>query len=208
MSKAPLDLGGEIGIRERARAYVEGGYIPAGMAFRVDEIEYTARVYGDSNGDGEFLLFVGPFRVAHVDEDRERFWLRTIDEGSAPVTKTDMPVVRRHSVKIFVRAGHESEVYAEIANSSACDVTLRGAFVTDADVPADDASRLEPGLWRTVRFLADSLQEKAEWRDQNLEGLSRMGDRLIPYFEALLAQGAKGGYRATLEEALTRLREK
>lgn len=106
----PLDLTSEIAQSEPARAYLEGGWIPAGLSFVVTAATWSGRALGDSNGRGLFTLVVGGETLV------ER-------EG------TPDPVVGAWSGAITLSAGKEARTYLGLANSSAGEARLFGHFV-------------------------------------------------------------------------------
>jgi hypothetical protein len=209
-SSEPLDLVAPIKVDERTRAFAEGGRVPAGKVFVVESIEYAARADGDSNGHGEFLLSVGPFCIAHVEEDgraedvkRYRFW--TIERGVQTITREEFPIRGRLAVQIPIRQDEESLVFVEIANSSLADVVLRGRFVPVGNAPGRPAGSLDPQEFPTAQR---RLRELADVQDPGLaaEAFDRMGLEVRPWLEAVLSLAEPGEYRRRIETAISRLR--
>jgi RNA polymerase sigma-70 factor (ECF subfamily) len=141
LSKTPLDVQKPLEINERHAGYVAGGRVPAGMVFLIERVEYAARVQGDSNGRGSFVLSIGSQTVAGIREGRDagsgkQFVWSELDREEQVVAPDAMPVRGALSVSIPVRPGQESQVYAEITNSSWADVTLSGRFVKAGTEPS------------------------------------------------------------------------
>jgi len=78
----------------------------------VTAIDYFAMTPGDFNGHGEFIVGFGHEELISVPESRT-------------------PTRDRWTGRLELRPGDESEFYVELANSSLCDVTIRGRFEED-----------------------------------------------------------------------------
>ena len=102
-----------VGSREDSRAFVLGGAIPQDKAFVITRVTWRGVAAGDSNGHGEFVVRVGRRTLASARDDkavREGTW-----EG-----------------RIVIRAGEESQVQCEVANSSHVEARLEGELVDAA----------------------------------------------------------------------------
>ena len=104
------------------------------MVYIVERVEYVARVQGDGNGNGEFVLWVGPCPVAHVRQEdgdgaaSKRFRWFALDQGDRPRPANPRRSAAISRFQIAISPGDETRVYAEISNSSWADVTLTGRF--------------------------------------------------------------------------------
>jgi RNA polymerase sigma-70 factor (ECF subfamily) len=107
----PLDLSGPIDMEEEVRAFVSGvGHIPLGHVWEVLGISYVASTTGDSNGYGEFVIVIGGEKVVEFEEQ-------------------EAPIAGEWTGQLRLEYGEESRSYVEIANSSQCDVRIRGRLV-------------------------------------------------------------------------------
>ncbi len=107
--QAPFETEGVIGIKERSRAYLEGGLIPWGQVWVVTRVEYTATTAGDSNGPGGFTLRLGGKTIVRLKRLPER-------------------TTARWDGELVLKSGDERSSYAEILNSSAADIEIFGYF--------------------------------------------------------------------------------
>jgi len=202
ISDRPLDLTTAPNIAESSWCYFEGGFIPEGKVWIVKFIQFMARTDGDTNGRGEFLLQLGPYTVAHLPKNYDsKKVIYTIDGGVRPLKAGEFVV--RHSVALNVplQPGDEKNVFAEVANSSLCNVVIRGDFVDaknyhgrhDRGVPAlEDLSR---------QFLSISRYEKAD-AGAHLETYARSNGDLLPYLEKILGIATDDDYAALLERMI------
>jgi len=115
LESAPLDLTGEIGIQEPARAYLEGGPIPDGRNFVVTGASWSGRALGDSNGRGLLTLVVGGETLFRSETTPE-------------------PIFGNWAGAIVLAPGDESRTYLGVANSSAGEARLFGHFAEATEV--------------------------------------------------------------------------
>jgi RNA polymerase sigma-70 factor (ECF subfamily) len=109
LSEVPLDLVTLPQMSERGSGYFEGGYLRRGTAFVVTHVTYRGTARGDTNGGGRLLVVIGGETI--VDE-----------------RDTDELVHGTWVGRIALRPGDEERTYLGIANSSAGEVRLEGAF--------------------------------------------------------------------------------
>lgn len=102
-----------VGINEDSRAFALGGSIPRGKAFVITRATWRGVAAGDSNGHGEFVVRVGRRTLASARDDK------AVREGS-------------WEGRIVIRAGEESQVQCEVANSSHVEARLEGELVDAA----------------------------------------------------------------------------
>jgi RNA polymerase sigma factor (sigma-70 family) len=205
IATTPLDFAVPILSSERFRAFVAGGTVPRGQVFVVREIEYRATVLGDSNGDGEFRLCVGPYLIAHIEEARGSdgaFVHRLVTGAHERLDRKAFPVSRTLSVRIPIRPGEEGHVFAEIANSSQCDVVLRGSLLDEREVEGTAKETLTYKEVRRVQYCLDPKYENFWGKAE----LVKMGERILPHLETLLAMGAQGELRRRIEEVVEEIR--
>jgi RNA polymerase sigma factor (sigma-70 family) len=134
-SEAPLDLEKGLSLSEAHTTYIAGGKVPEGKVFLVERIDYAARVQGDMNGSGEFILQVGLREVARVretgeaDQAAKKFQWVELGREDRVVSADAMPVRGSLAVSIPIAPGAEADVWVGISNSCWADVTLSGRFV-------------------------------------------------------------------------------
>jgi hypothetical protein len=118
-SKDPLDLEKPVSMNEAAVAHCNDGRLAAGQTFVVTEVRYFGTAVGDSNGNGEFKVVVGGQVLAHS-------------------RNSHLPTVGTWRGAIPIRAGEESAVFVEVANSSVGSAEILG-HIESAEVvaPAD-----------------------------------------------------------------------
>jgi len=116
--------GGESGLRPRESGEQptwrwRGGRVPKGRVLAVESIDLCAMAPGDGNGNGEAILRLPSGVVFRIRNEEGPFqvWFEGLE---------------------LVRPGEESRLVAEVANSSALEVRIRGRLVT-----AEEAARLE-----------------------------------------------------------------
>ncbi len=155
-------------INDRHTARASGGFVPQGRVYLVERIAYQAYVKGDSNGHGEFTLWVNGRPLAHVFEDpkvkgqQTQFHWFGLDRGVESVAVEGMPIQAQVHVRIPIRRGDEDKVYVEIANSSWADVTLSGRFVPEEGHPQDELPRdSDFSFLRELEGVAAALDDSA-----------------------------------------------
>lgn len=203
ISDTPLDMTAAPNITEQSWCYFEGGFIPEGKVWIVKFIELMARTDGDTNGHGEFLLHLGPYTIAHLPKiyDSEKAVIYTIDGGVRILEAGEPTVNYSLAMDIPLWPGDEKNVFAEVANSSLCNVVIRGDFVDAKDCrgPRDRGVPALDGLSRY--FLSVSKREKTN-AQAALEQYARENRDLLPYLEKILDLATNDEYRALLERMI------
>jgi len=200
-----ISMEGKPDSSEDARAHIEGGYVPDGTVFVVHSIRYRARADGDSNGHGEFLLRVGPYRVAHLEEDRRSegyAWTR-IGEETRIVGAGKFPISGTLFCRVQIRPGDEKHVFAEIANSSYAEVVLEGEFVKEDRIARDPDLPANPAIAWFAAMLDHPVPAA---RAEAIRKLVAIGPDTVPYLEELAAHPSSARQRTALDEALRTLR--
>ncbi len=202
-----IDMDGPVSSWEDCRAYVEGGYVPEGKVFVVNSVRYTARADGDSNGPGRFRLVVGGYEVVVLEKRRKKGQItyRTIGGESATLPATDIPLSRTLSCRVSIRPGQEKTVYAEIANSSLCDVVLEGEFLDEALVPVDPTRPANPAVAWFAAMLDHPL---ATVRDTASRRLVAIGTDALPYLAERTGRSVKADVKKALESVMEEIRGK
>jgi len=202
VSNLPLDMSTPPKMRERSRCYFEGGFIPEGKVWVVKFIEFAARTDGDTNGWGEFLLYVGPFTIAHFPKDyHSENAIYTIDGGVRVLEAGESTVKHSLAMNIPLWPGDEKDVVAEVANSSLCDVVIRGDFV-DAKDYRGKRDRGVPALSNLPRYFFKVRELEKTHAHAALEQDARKNRDLLPYLEKILEAATSDEYRALLEKMI------
>ncbi len=113
----PIAMTKTIDSNDESTAYYSGGFVPKGKVWLVNKVTYNGLAKGDSNGRGEFILRIAGWLIAH--------------ESQSPY-----PFNGTSWVHIVVHPGQERYVYAEVANSSECNVTIEGQLLAESDPKA------------------------------------------------------------------------
>jgi RNA polymerase sigma-70 factor (ECF subfamily) len=198
-SSAPPDAALRPESQDGGRAYVEGGRVPYGRVFLVERVEWTARCDGD--GRGEFLIDVGPYRIAHGKQleggpDGEpRHEVFSLDRGVVRVGADAFPLRGVARVRIPLRSGREGQVAVEIANRATVDATFLGRFVAETELPptvAETVGAREGEHWLRSLVLAPA----------GPRGGSPYQDPAATWLRSLLAFDLEADLRARLETVL------
>jgi RNA polymerase sigma-70 factor (ECF subfamily) len=200
LAGAPLDLSKPLSINEPHAAWVQGGRVPRGMVFIIERIDYVAKVEGDTNGPGEFTLWVGPLPIARVRESdrseparRSVLWF-DLERGSRPVDR-EVAVRGSLSTKIPILPGQEYGVFVEIRNSSWADVTLHGRFER-REGDALGVKRVRPDHW--VLFTLEQLAEG----NLPTTDIARSSGESVPTLRGMLEMMPQGVVKERLRRAL------
>lgn len=110
LQQTPINTSGPVSISEKAVAFFQGGFVPTGKIWVLHKIRYSGSAWGDYNGHGEFIVSAGGTEIVHKRNDQN-------------------PISGTWTGEITIQPGQEKTVYAEIANSSACDVILEGELI-------------------------------------------------------------------------------
>ncbi|GEM_PF-5325468 len=186
-SATALDLAGEVDIDEPARAHVEGGYVPRGKVWIIRAIDVEGTNVGDSNGGGEFVVSIGGKEILRREE------------GCGPFKDA-------WKGRIVVRPQGEHAVYAEVTNSSWCDVQFRGALLDEkwADVLAmPPLSKDEIG--RVVALVKELDDDDAELRDAAVRDLLAMGPPILEHLQKAPTEGRSPEFCARLRSVIEAL---
>ena len=99
--------------------FFRGGYVPKGRVLVVESVDLFAMAPGDNNGHGEAIFTLPSGSILEIRDEEGPFqvWFDGLE---------------------LVRPGEEGRLVAEVANSSALEVRVRGRLVTD-----EEAARLE-----------------------------------------------------------------
>ncbi len=187
VSATPLDLSGEVGPAEPTRAHIEGGYIPRGKVWIVRRIDIEGTNVGDSNGGGEFVVSIGGEEILRREE------------GSGPFKDT-------WRGRIVVRPHGEHAVYAELTNSSWCDVVFRGALLDEKWADVEVLPPLSPAELATLAKLVGDLDsDDSELRDAAVRDLIAMGPPVLDSLQKVPTQGRSPEFCARLRSVIEAL---
>jgi hypothetical protein len=209
ISQIPLDMTGKPVMEEPSICFVRGGFIPDGMVWEIDTIEIEAQADGDSNGSGEVLVHVGAYPILQIDNPRNGDGpvLFTIDGGARKLKPGERRVRHKLSLPISLVPGDESNLLVEVANSSLCDVTLRGRFVRPgrAGLPTRDRKaelglRELPRLFLRYREMMNSSSKAGAAHP--LRHFAAQKKELLPHLKEIHRAASRAAYRLIIEEMI------
>lgn len=187
ISTERLDMEGEVGIDESARAFVHGGCIPEGKVWILRRVEYSGFCGEDSNG-------IGPFVLRAVGRD-----LAQAKPGSGAFKS-------EWKGRLVLRPGDEDRTWAEISNSSRCEITFHGIL---CDEKWADVEKI-PELTAEERARADSLLKELDdddsgVRERAMRRLLDMGPPLAGYVKGLKLDRESADFKARVRDILQTL---
>jgi hypothetical protein len=201
-SPTPLDMKTAPNIRDDCVCYVEGGFIPDGKIFIVERIDFKADVLADSNRGGEFILNVGPYRIAHITDEQQIY---TIDRGARSLIGSHTRIKHTVKMEIPIWPGHERYVYAELTDLSLCDVVVQGRFVE-----MNDHVKWVPKLVKPMKelpsllfyILQDDGNQRFNYAKENLARFGKENRTLMPFIERILKVAVVMEYLRQLKSLL------
>lgn len=187
VSPNPLDMEGVVGTGEDARAYVAGGFIPKGKVWILRSVEYSGTNDGDSNGNGPFVIGAGGEELARRKECSGAF-------------------KDRWTGRMVLRPGQESTVFAEISNSSRCDVVFHGALCDEKWADTDKFPELGAEDKKRVDKLVAALDaDDATERDRATRDLIDLGPPILVYLKGIARDKRSAEFKARLDEVIAEL---
>ncbi len=187
ISPMPIDMTGDVEIEEETRAYIAGGFIPEGKVWVLRAVEYSGLNKGDTNGDGPFIVGAGGQELA-------RRAARSGDFKDA------------WKGRLVIRPGQENSVFAEISNSSRCDVVFHGILCDEKWAEATKFPALGADEKKKVdQFVSGLDANDAAARDRASQGLLDMGPPILEHLKGISREKRSAEFKARLDEVIAEL---
>lgn len=187
VSPDPLDLEDGLAPEGNATAYISGGFIPEGKVWILRSVEYAGFNRGDKNGDGQFVVGVCGKQLAVRKPRSGEF--KDVWKG-----------------RMVVRPGQEDTVFAEISNSSTCDVKFRGILCAEKWADTLTFPELGPVEKARVETLLSNLDaEDPKARDLATEGLIELGPPILDYLRKLSREKRFPEFLGRLDDVISKL---